>query len=64
MKLTVNMLDKKVSDYEEYFNNFITYAEYIRLLEGELGVVPANIRDMNDEELDKYNTYLFELSLK
>ena len=63
MKLTVDMLDEKVSDYEECFNNFITYADYIRLLEGELGIEPANIRNMNDEELDKYDNFLFELSL-
>ena len=64
MKLTVDILDKKVSDYEDCFSDFITYADYIRLLEGELGVSPANIRNMNDEELDKYDTFLFELSLK
>lgn len=59
MKLTVNMLDEKVC-----FNDFITYAEYIRLLEGEFGIEPANIRDMNDEDLEKYGKFLFELSLK
>lgn len=64
MKLTVDMLDKKVSDYEDCFSDFITYADCIRILEGRLGISPANIRNMNDEELDKYGTFLFELSLK
>ena len=64
MKITSNMLDEKISKYEHCPNDFMTYAEHIRFSEGMFGIVPADIRNMNDEELDKYDTFLFEFSLK
>ena len=64
MKITKDMLDEKIAKYEHCANDFMTYAEYIRFLEGEFGIAPADIRNMSDEELNKYDTFLFELTLK
>lgn len=64
MNITKDMLDEKIAKYEHCDNDFMTYVEYIRYIEGEFGLVPADIRNMSNEELDKYDTFLFELTLK
>lgn len=49
MKLTKKLLDKKIKDYEIEANHDLTFRQWIEMLE---------------DELDNYDTFLFELRLK
>lgn len=64
MKVTKEMLDKKIKDYEKEANHDLTYREWIEMLEDEFEIEHVNLDSMSDYELDKYDTFLFELSLK
>lgn len=64
MKVTKEMLDKKIKDYEKEANHDLTYREWIEMLEDEFEIEHVNLDKMTDDELDKYDTFLFELSLK
>lgn len=64
MKVTKEILDKKIKDYEKEANHDLTYREWIEMLEDEFEMEHRNLNSMSDYELDKYDTFLFELSLK
>jgi hypothetical protein len=64
MKLTKKLLDKKIKDYEIEANHDLTYREWIEMLEDEFEMEHRDLNSMSDYELDKYDTFLFELSLK
>lgn len=56
-------LDLKIKDFEEVDHD-LTYREFIRVLETSFELQPAPLDDMTDEELEKYDDFLFELRLK
>lgn len=64
MKITKEILDKKIKDYEIEANHDLTYREWIEMLEDEFEMEHRDLNSMSDYELDKYDTFLFELSLK
>lgn len=64
MKVTKEILDKKIKDYEKEANHDLTYREWIEMLEDEFEMEHRDLDSMSDYELDKYDTFLFELSLK
>lgn len=64
MKVTKEILDKKIKDYEKEANHDLTYREWIEMLEDEFKMKHRDLDSMSDYELDKYDTFLFELSLK
>ena len=64
MKITKEMLDKKIKDYEIEANHDLTFREWIEMLEDEFEIEHRDLDNMADDELDNYDTFLFELSLK
>lgn len=63
MKITKYILDLPTHEFEEVTHN-LTYREYIRECEDFLGIENADLDSMTDEELNKYDDWLFEMSLK
>lgn len=63
MDITKEMLDMKVSDFEKTDADW-TYREFIMLAEDEFEMEHADLDSMSDEELNDYDSFLFELSLK
>lgn len=64
IKVTKEILDKKIKDYEKEANHDLTYREWIEMLEDEFEIEHRDLDNMADDELDNYDTFLFELSLK
>lgn len=64
MKITKEMLDKKIKDYEKNVDHDFTFREWIRGLEDVFEMEHRDLDSMTDDELDNYDTFLFELSLK
>lgn len=64
MKITKEILDKKIKDYEIEANHDLTFREWIEMLEDEFEIEHRDLDNMADDELDNYDTFLFELSLK
>lgn len=64
MKVTKEILDKKIKDYEKEANHDLTFREWIEMLEDEFQIEHRDLDNMADDELDNYDTFLFELSLK
>ena len=64
MKVTKEILDKKIKDYEKEANHDLTYREWIEMLEDEFEIEHRDLDSMTDDELDNYDTFLFELRLK
>ena len=64
MKLTKKLLDKKIKDYEIEANNDLTFRQWIEMLEDEFEIEHRDLDSMTDDELDNYDTFLFELRLK
>nr|DAJ54463.1 MAG TPA: hypothetical protein [Caudoviricetes sp.] len=64
MKITKEILDKKIKDYEIEANHDLTFREWIEMLEDEFQIEHRDLDNMADDELDNYDTFLFELSLK
>lgn len=63
MNITKEILDRKISDFEET-NVDWTYREFIIMAENEFGMCNADLDSMTDEELNAHDDFLFELSLK
>lgn len=61
MKVTQEILDKKIKDYEKDANHDLTYREWIELTEDEFKIEHKDLDSMSDDELDKYDTFLLEL---
>ena len=64
MKLTKKLLDKKIKDYEIEANHDLTFRQWIEMLEDEFEIEHRDLDSMTDDELDSYDTFLFELRLK
>ncbi|WP_418775920.1 hypothetical protein [Intestinibacter bartlettii] len=64
MKITKEILDKKIKDYEIEANHDLTFRQWIEMLEDEFEIEHRDLDSMTDDELDNYDTFLFELSLK
>lgn len=64
MKITKAILDDKVSMHEKDVTHDLTFREYIRALEDEFELNNEDIDNMTDEELNKYDEWLWELTLK
>ena len=64
MKITKDMLDKQVSEFEENALHNMTYREFIVGWEDHLGIENADLDNMTDEELTEYDDWIFEMSLK
>jgi len=64
MKLSRWMLDLPINEFEETITHNMTYREYIRDWEDFLEIENADLDSMTDEELDKYDSWIFEMSLK
>ncbi|MFR5366074.1 hypothetical protein [Intestinibacter bartlettii] len=64
MKLTKKLLDKKIKDYEIEANHDLTFRQWIEMLEDEFEIEHRDLDSMTDDELDNYDTFLFELRLK
>lgn len=64
MEITKAILDDKIKDHEPGTMHDKTYREWIRDLENEFDIGHEDLDNMTDEELDKYDTWLWELSWK
>lgn len=64
MQITKSILDDKVSKHEEDVTHDLTFREYIRELENEFELENEDLDNMTDEELNKYDEWLWELTLK
>lgn len=64
MYLKKNMLDKKIRDCEPEYTGNKTHREYIIALEDEFNIPHKDLDSMTDEELDTYDTFLWEISWK
>ena len=51
-------------EFEENVIHNMTFREYIRDWEDFLRIENANLDLITDEELDKYDNWIFEMSLK
>jgi len=64
MKITKEILDDKIHKHEEEVTHDLTFREYIRELEDEFYMEHADLDSMTDKELNEYDEFLWELSLK
>lgn len=64
MKITKSILDDKIHKHEKGITHKLTFRQYIRELEDEFEIANADLDSMTDEELNDYDEWLWELSLK
>ena len=64
MKITKAILDDKIHKHEKGVKHDKTFREWIRDLENEFNIEHEDLVSMTDEELDRYDTWLFEISWK
>ena len=64
MKITKEILDLKISQFEKDATHSLTFREWIRWAEDDIGISNADLDSMSDDELDKYDSFLYELSWK
>lgn len=64
MKITKAILDDKIKDHETGVKYDKTFREWIRDTENEFNIEHEDLDSMTDEELDRYDTWLFEISWK
>lgn len=64
IKITKAILDKKIKEFEPEATHDLTFREWIRELENEFEIEHADLDNMTDYELNKYDEALFEISLK
>lgn len=64
MKITKEILDDKIHKHEEGVTHNLTFRQYIQELEKEFYMEHADLDSMTDEELNEYDEFLWELSLK
>lgn len=63
MKITKEMLDKKVKDFEDDCNHDLTFREFIIELEDLFKLKHENLDEMTDDELDDYDSWLWHLTV-
>ena len=54
MKITKEILDKKIKDYEIEANHDLTFREWIEMLEDEFQIEHRDLDNMADDELSPY----------
>ena len=64
MKITKDILDRRICEFEECVSDTITYRQWIRDYEEFYELGHKDLDSMTDEELEKYDDFLFELTLK
>ncbi len=64
MKISKNILDEKIKKYEKGVTHNLTFRQWIEMLEDEFEIKHRDLDSMSDDELNKYDTFLFELSYK
>lgn len=64
MKITKEMLDMKISEFEDCISKTMTYREWIKEYETFYGLEHKYLDSMTSEELNNYDDFLFELTLK
>ena len=64
MDITRSILDKRIIEFEDCISDTMTYREWIREQEEFYELTPRDLDNMTDEELKKYDDFLFELTLK
>lgn len=64
MKITKDILDRRICEFEECVSDTITYRQWIRDYEEFYELGHKDLDSMTDEELGKYDDFLFELTLK
>lgn len=64
MKLTKDMLDKKIKDYENDIEHEMTFREWIRKCENYYELEHEDLDSMSDEELQKHDNFLLDLMYK
>ena len=64
MKITKEKLDKKICEFEECSSSTLTYRQWIRDYEEFYELEHKDLGSMTDEELNRYDSFLFELTLK
>lgn len=61
MKLTKDMLDKKIKDYENDIEHEMTFREWIKKCEDFYELENEDLDSMSDEELQKHDNFLLNL---
>lgn len=64
MKITKAILDDKIHEHEKGVKHDKTFREWIRDLENEFNIEHEDLDSMTDEELNNYDEWLWELTLK
>lgn len=64
MNINKAILDDKVKDHETDITHDKTFREWIRCLEDEFDLEHEDLDSMDDEELDRYDSWLWELQWK
>ena len=64
MDITKDILDRKIIEFEDCYSKTMTYREWIREQEDYYEFEHKDLDSMTNEELKKYDDFLFELSLK
>lgn len=64
MDIRKDILDKKICEFEECSSNTLTYRQWIREYEDFYELEHKDLDAMTDEELKKYDDFIFELTLK
>lgn len=64
MKITKAILDDKIKDHETGVKYDKTFREWIRDTENEFNIEHEDLDSMTDEELNNYDEWLWELTLK
>ena len=64
MELSKCILDEEIKKYEKEVTHNLTFRQWIEMLEDEFEIEHRDLDSMSDDELNKYDTFLFELSYK
>jgi hypothetical protein len=64
MKLTKELLDKRICDVEPDAQNTQTYREYIKESEFEFELLPCDLDKMSNSHLNRYMEFLDDLWTK
>lgn len=64
MNITKDKLDKRIIEFEDCISDTLTYRQWIRDHEDFYELEPKNLDAMTDEELNNYDSFIYELTLK
>ena len=63
MKITKDMLDKKICEFEECSSDTLTYRDWIREHEDFYELGNKDLDSMTDEELKNYDDFIVSLTI-